>query len=268
MTAALACVHAHPDDEALFTAGATARYADEGRDVLLVTCTYGQLGFDAAGRAGPDPQHDDAETRATRAAELARASDLVGATRCASLGYLDSGGPGWASNADPRAFANADVERVAPTLAALLDEVGAAVVVTYDENGFYGHPDHVMANRVTRRAVELATSVERLYYPVAPQRVLDEFVPEARSRGVALPMWVVDAVGVPDDAVDTVIDARAYAARKQAAVAAHGSQIDNGDLVTMDADLFTLLFGTEYYRRAWSRTAASGDGTDLFGGLT
>ncbi|HEV2426896.1 MAG TPA: PIG-L family deacetylase [Acidimicrobiales bacterium] len=268
MRTALACVHAHPDDESLFTAGATARYADDGREVLLVTCTYGQLGFDARGRPGVFEDHDAAQTRATRAAELAQASDLVGATRCATLGYLDSGAPDWPSTSDPRAFANADPEKVARTLAALFDEVDAAVVLTYDENGFYGHPDHVMANRAARIAVELSGSVERLYYPVAPQRVLDEFIPAARARGVALPVFVTSAVGVPDSDVDCVIDASSVAARKQAAIAAHASQIDNADLVTMDADLFTLLFGTEYYRRAWSRSPAHGDETDLFGGLT
>ncbi|MGH9020569.1 MAG: PIG-L family deacetylase [Acidimicrobiales bacterium] len=267
MTGTLVCVHAHPDDESLFTAGATSRYGDAGHDVVLVTCTQGQLGIDAGGRAGVEPGHDDLDTAATRAAELRRAADLIGVTRCVSLGFLDSGLPGWAANDDPRAFVNSDVERVAHTLAALFDEVSATVVLTYDADGFYGHPDHIQANRVTRRAVELARHVERLYYPVAPLRVIEEFVPIARARGVALPEWVVRAVGVGDNVVATTIDARSLVARKRAAIAAHESQIDNGDLVTMDDDLFSLLFGVEYYQLAWSRHDAVGHATDLLGGL-
>lgn len=260
-------MHAHPDDEALFTAGISAHYGARGHDAVLVTCTLGQLGIDAAGRPGSDPEHDDADTRATRAAELQRAASLVGFSRVVTLGYDDSGMAGWPENANPRAFMNAHVGAVARILAALFDEVEAAVVVTYDERGFYGHPDHVMANQVTRRAVELATTVERLYYPIAPQGVLDRFVPEARERGVFLPEWVLQGLGVDDELVASTIDVTHVAALKQRAIATHASQSDNADLVTVDPALFALLFGTEYYQRAWSRRPASGDANDLFGGL-
>jgi len=265
----LVCVHAHPDDEALFTAGISLHYAGLGYSVVLVTCTHGQLGFDARGREGDDPEHDDTATRVTRAGELQRAAMLAGFTRCVNLGYDDSGMKGWAQNDRPNAFVNVDVEATARTLAALFDEVHATVVVTYDENGFYGHPDHVTANVVTQRAVALASSPERLYYPVVPQSILTKFVPDARALEMFLPAWVLEAgIGVPDDQVSSTIDATEYASRKQAAIAAHVSQIDNADLATMDHDMFLALFGTEYYHRAWSRTPASGDATDLFGGLS
>jgi LmbE family N-acetylglucosaminyl deacetylase len=163
---------------------------------------------------------------------------------------------------------NANVSAVARTIAAVLDEVDASVVVTYDENGFYGHPDHIMANVVTRAAIELATSPRRLYYPVAPKRVLEEFVAGASAKGVFLPAWILDARHtVSDDAVATTMDVRSVASRKHRAIAAHASQVDNADLVTMDEELFTLLFGIEYYQRAWSRDVTSGDETDLFGGI-
>lgn len=264
----LVCVHAHPDDEALFGAGASAHYAALGYRVVLVTCTDGVLGIDAQGRAGDDAGHDDEGTRATRAGELLRSASIIGFERVVNLGFGDSGMRGWPQNTRPTAFMNADVDRVGATLGALLDEVDASVVVTYDEQGFYGHPDHVMTHRVTRRALELASSPRRLYYPVAPRGVLSRFVAGAVEQGVVLPAWLSDAgAGTPDDLVSTTLDVAACSSLKQAAIAAHASQSDNADLVTMDPALFALLFGTEYYQRGWSRRSVDGDATDLFGGL-
>jgi LmbE family N-acetylglucosaminyl deacetylase len=264
----MVCVHAHPDDEALFTAGITLLYGDRGYRVVLVTCTNGQLGLDDHGRPGSDPRHDVEVTRATRAAELQRAAVVAGFSRVVTLGYDDSGMTGWAQNDSPDAFMNADVGCVARTLAAVMDEEDASVVVTYDENGFYGHPDHVMANVVTRAALDLALSPQRLYYPVVPKGVLEEFVTGATAKGVYLPAWILNAeYSVYDDTVSTTMDVRAFAQRKHQAIATHASQVDNADLVTMDEELFTLLFGIEYYQRAWSRGVTSGDETDLFGGL-
>jgi LmbE family N-acetylglucosaminyl deacetylase len=264
----LVCVHAHPDDEALFTAGVTSRYADLGYRVVLITCTNGQLGLDDHARPGSDPHHDPEITRSTRAGELQRAAIVAGFSRVVTLGYDDSGMKGWPQNDSRTAFVNANVSSVARTIAAVLDEENASVVITYDENGFYGHPDHIMANVVTRAALDLATSPRRLYYPVAPRGVLEEFVAGAKAQGVFLPAWILDARHtVADDAVTTTMDVRAFAQRKHLAIATHASQVDNADLVTMDEELFTLLFGIEYYQRAWSRDVTSGDETDLFGGL-
>jgi LmbE family N-acetylglucosaminyl deacetylase len=264
----LVCVHAHPDDEAIFTAGVTSHYSDLGYQVVLVTCTNGQLGLDERARPGSDPLHDVEWTRATRAGELQRAAIIAGFTRAISLGFDDSGMAGWPQNARTSPFVNADVDAVATTLAAIFDEVHASVVVTYDENGFYGHPDHIMANVVTRRALEVATSPQRLYYPVVPAGVLQEFIDGAKAMDVFLPAWVLSAdLKVPDELVATTMDVRAFAKRKQLAIATHASQVDNADLVTMSDELFTMLFGVEYYQRAWSRDVTTGDKTDLFGGL-
>ena len=200
--------------------------------------------------------------------KLQRAATILGFHRVVTLGYDDSGMVGWPQNENPAAFMNADVDACARTLAALFDEEDASVVVTYDENGFYGHPDHIMANVVTRRALEHASSPQRLYYPVVPASVLSTFVDGAQALGVFLPAWVLEAgQHVSDDLVSSTVDVRGYAARKQLAMATHASQVDNGDLVRMNEELFELLFGTEYYQRAWSRHDAAGDRTDLFGGL-
>jgi LmbE family N-acetylglucosaminyl deacetylase len=267
-TPTLVCVHAHPDDEALFTGGATALYAQRGYSVVLVTCTNGQYGIDPQGRTGDNRRHDPAATRVIRASELQVAARLVGYDRVVNLGFDDSGMKGWPQNKAPNAFASCDVEATARVLASLFDEVGATVVLTYDESGFYGHPDHVMANRVTRRAVELARSPERLYYPIVPQSLLRDFVPDAKALEIFLPAWVLDAgIGVADELVATTLDVRAFVERKQAAIAAHATQIDNADLVSMDHSLFLALFGTEYYQRAWTKRPAVGDASDLFGGL-
>jgi LmbE family N-acetylglucosaminyl deacetylase len=264
----LVCVHAHPDDEAVFTAGISAHYAALGHRVVLVTCTNGALGLDDRGRPGSDPSHDRTVTESTRAGELARAARHAGFTRIVTLGYEDSGMVGWSQNENPLAFMNVDVDAVSTTLAALFDELDAKVVVTYDENGFYGHPDHVMANRVTRRAVARSRSVDRLYYPVVPAGAFERFTRDAAELGLAMPAFVLEATSLTaDELIACVMDVREYAARKQEAIALHASQVDNSDIVTMSPELFALAFGTEYYQRAWSRFPVVGDDTDLFGGF-
>jgi len=266
----LLCVHAHPDDEALFTAGVTSHYAERGVRNVLITCTLGQLGIDDQGRAGADLGHDDQVTAATRAGELQRAGALVGFSRQLTLGFKDSGMVGWAANGDPDAFMNVDVEATAQVIADVIDAENATVVITYDENGFYGHPDHVMANTVTRRAVQLSRCAQRLFYPVVPRGVLGTFVTRAREQDVFLPAWVTDAVAdIADDSVASVMDVSRFSQRKQRAIATHASQTDNADLVDMDPALFALLFGTEYYQLGWRRDESSlACAEDLFGGLS
>lgn len=270
-TARIAFVHAHPDDEAFFAGGAARWYAERGVECVLVTCTDGRYGFDPSGRAGDHPDHDDVATERVRAGELRSAAHELGFSRVVTLGFHDSGMREWPQAASPHAFINADPAVVAGTLGALFDELNARVVVTYDETGFYGHPDHVRAHEVTRRACEIATSPERLYCPVVPESVLDEFVEGAQQLGTSLPAWVLEAGRhVSADSVATRLDVAALASVKQSAMARHVSQVDNGELVGMPGDLFELLFGVEYFQRAWSRASVSEgcDTTDLLGGLT
>jgi len=264
----LVCVHAHPDDEAFFTAGVMAHYAAEGHRVVLITCTNGRLGIDDQPLPGFMPGHHTALTIATRASELQASASLLGVERVVTLGYDDSGMTGWPQNNDPGAFMKSDTDTVAAIIAAILNDESASVVVTYDEFGFYGHPDHIKTNEVTRAAIKRSPSVQRLYYPVVPTSVLQAFVPAAQAQSVYLPAWVIDAgEGTADDDITTTMATEKYVALKRASMAAHATQIDNRDVVNMDDELFTLLFGREYYVRAWSRNKASGDEADLFGGL-
>ncbi|MGH3733866.1 MAG: PIG-L family deacetylase [Acidimicrobiales bacterium] len=266
--ATLVCVHAHPDDEAFFGAGATARYSALGHRVVLITCTNGQFGYDAAGRSGDQAHHDDLQTTATRSSELRRSAAALGIARVVTLGYDDSGMMGWPQNKSSEAFMNADVDAVARTIASIMDEEDAIVVVTYDEHGFYGHPDHIQTNVVTRRAVELSSTVERLYYTVVPEDIITSLREQATAQGLSMPAWMLDAsLHVHDDLVATALDVSDHLGTQHDAMAAHATQIDNEDLVEMNHDLFSLLFSTEYYQRAWSRHVTHGDQTDLMGGL-
>ncbi len=266
--ATLAFVHAHPDDEAFFGGGAAAHYAALGHRVILITCTVGQLGFDAKGLAGNAKDHDDLQTTMTRAGELQHSAAILGFSRLVNLGYRDSGMMGWPENENPNAFWNVDPDAAARTIASIFDEENVRVVVTYDEKGFYGHPDHIQANVVSRKAVALSSSVERLYYSVVPKGNIKRLIADAETLHLSLPAFVLDAgVHVDDDLIATTLDVSSYIRVKHDSMAAHASQIDNEDLVEMHDALFSLLFSTEYYQRAWSRHETSWRPVDLMGGL-
>ena len=180
MERSLLLVHAHPDDESIGTGATMAKYAAEGARVTLVTCTLGELGEIIP----PDLRHllPD-ELGQHRIVELDRACAALGVADHRFLGgegrYRDSGMMGLPDNDDPRCFWQADVDEAADALAKVIDEVAADVIVTYDANGFYGHPDHIQAHRVTRRAHELTGKAAKLYATAMPRSVL--------ARAVELP---------------------------------------------------------------------------------
>ncbi|HET6953566.1 MAG TPA: PIG-L family deacetylase, partial [Acidimicrobiales bacterium] len=155
-------VHAHPDDEAIFTGGTIVRLVAAGHRVVLVVATGGELGEppgDTAAAGGVAP----GAVAARRNAETATAADLLGIARVAWLGYHDSGMAGDAANQHPEAFWAADVEHATARLARLLADEDPAAVVVYDEFGIYGHPDHVQVHRVGLRAAA-AAGVETVYH--------------------------------------------------------------------------------------------------------
>jgi LmbE family N-acetylglucosaminyl deacetylase len=264
----LLCVHAHPDDEALFTAGVMARYAADGVRSVLVTCTDGSLGFAPDGAAPHTAGHDRAAVARARRAELEDSARLLGVDRLEWLGFEDSGMAGWPENSLDDAFINQPLDEVARLIADVIAAERPQVVVTYDAHGFYGHPDHIATHRATMAAVGRSDGVEKVYFPAIPATVLAAYLELARDMGLVLPEWLDDPDwGVPDELVQTEVDCSAFVSRKHAALAAHASQTDNADLVGLPDELFALVFGTERFVRAFDATGTPLPEVDLFAGV-
>jgi LmbE family N-acetylglucosaminyl deacetylase len=262
-------VHAHPDDEGSTTGGILARYSDEGVRTVLVTCTNGELG-DAPGGAKPgEPGHDEAEVVGLRRKELEESCRVLGVEHLELLGYHDSGMMGWPQNEAPNAFWNTPVEEAASRLGELMARYRPQVVVTYDEHGFYGHPDHIQANRITMAAAEATGIPKRVYYTAIPRSALADFVETVRAAGVEFPEPVDEdpEFGTPDELITSTIDCATVTDRKFDSLAAHASQSDNIFFLNLGRDVFGSLFGEEYFVRAWDRTGTPVPEDDLFAGL-
>jgi LmbE family N-acetylglucosaminyl deacetylase len=262
-------VHAHPDDEAIGTGGILARYADEGVRTVLVTCTNGELG-DAPGGVKPgDPGHDERVVVPLRRRELEASCEVLGVSQLELLGYHDSGMQGWPQNDAPGSFWRTPVEEAAHRLADLMRTYGPQVVVTYDENGFYGHPDHIQANRITRAAVAECGIPAKLYYTAVARSLLRGFRDVLAEAGIEVPAEVEENpdFGTPDELITTTIDCSAVAGRKYASLAAHASQSDNIFFLQMGEELFSTLMGSESFVRAVDSTGAPVPEDDLFAGL-
>jgi N-acetyl-1-D-myo-inositol-2-amino-2-deoxy-alpha-D-glucopyranoside deacetylase len=266
----LLLVHAHPDDESITTGATMAHYAARGVPVTLVTCTLGEEGEilvpELAGLAAGQAD----QLGGYRVAELAAAMRAVGVTDHRFLGgagrFRDSGMLGTPANDHPRAFWRASKDdgvfaEAVDALAAVIREVRPAAVVTYDPNGGYGHPDHVLAHRVTTAAVTAAAAggsgdpwtVQRVFWTADPDRVLDADV-AAVAADAAVP-FVADrsqlTFGVPDDLVTTVVDAGDVVAAKRAALQAHATQVSVWDrFYALSNHLGRVVSGTEYFRAA------------------
>jgi LmbE family N-acetylglucosaminyl deacetylase len=196
-------VHAHPDDECVATGGSIARLVAEGVRVDLVTCTDGAEGE----IHDPDLDHAEARPRlaAIRRAELACSLHALGdgAIVHHMLAYRDSGMMGTEANAHPEAFWQADLNAAVERLVALVRAARPRAVVSYDENGNYGHPDHIIAHRIAAAAYDAVEEVERLY-EVAFAREHWSFLTGAmRERGIELP-W--DTGDRPETAPEPAAD--------------------------------------------------------------
>jgi len=258
-------VHAHPDDESIGTGATMAKYAAEGAGVTLVTCTLGELGEIIPPELAHLAADADGGLGQYRIGELAAACAALGVTDHRFLGgpgrWRDSGMMGLPSNDVPGCFWQADVDEAARELLRVIREVRPQVLISYDSNGFYGHPDHIQAHRVARRAFELADGLVGKFYATAlPRSVLVGAVEAMRQRqqdgsfpGGGPDFRNVESVddfpfGVPDEDVTTEIDATAYLDQKLAAMRAHATQI------AVDSPFFTFsdgvgqrAFGREYY---------------------
>jgi LmbE family N-acetylglucosaminyl deacetylase len=240
--------HAHPDDEAIATGGAMARYAAEGNRVVLVVATRGEHGEVADGVLEPGE-----ELWQRRVAETERAAEILGVQRVEFLGYRDSGMMDEPTNNQPGAFWSADVDEAAGRLAAILREEGADVLTAYDDHGAYGHPDHIQVHRVGVRAAELAGT------PVVYESTMnrDYIVRLLREREAEIPEGVerpdpddFGDFGTPEALITTTVDVHDFVDQKRAAMAAHQSQIDeNHFFLMMPLDAFAATFGQEWFIR-------------------
>ncbi len=249
--------HAHPDDEAIATGGTMARASAEGHRVVLVCATRGELGEVAEGVLASDEQLAD-----RRVVELESAAAILGCARVAFLGYHDSGMAGEPTNDGPGAFATADLEEAAQRLAAILTEEDAEVLTIYDENGNYGHPDHIQVHRVGVRAAEIAAT-PRVYEATINRDYLLDLMAQ-RSEQMA---GIADApdpeemdLGVPAEQITTTVDVSEFVGEKRAAMAAHASQItEEHFFLQLPEDAFAAAFGQEWFIRRGPERAAVED---------
>lgn len=294
----LLLVHAHPDDEAIGNGATMAKYAAEGVGVTLITCTAGEEGEVLV----PELEHlaadkDDA-LGPHRVGELADAMKALGVTDHRFLGgeghFRDSGmkwaEDGSATAADdtrPDTFWHADLVAAADLLVEVIREVRPQVLVTYDQFGGYGHPDHVQAHRVATYATSLAAvrsyrpdlgepwDIPKVYWSAMSRSQMADGIRALRAVGdtTAFEGWDPDNLpwGSADDELDAVIDAAEFADAKMEAMKSHATQIAlDGPFFALSNNLGTKVWGKEHYRLAKGvRGPVGTDGLeqDLFAGL-
>ncbi|GIH27878.1 1D-myo-inositol 2-acetamido-2-deoxy-alpha-D-glucopyranoside deacetylase [Acrocarpospora phusangensis] len=255
----LLLVHAHPDDETIGTGATMARYAAEGAHVALVTCTLGEEGeIIPPGLAHLAADRDDA-LGPYRIGELAAACAALGVTDHRFLGgagrWRDSGMMGVASNRDPRCFWKADLDEAASALVEVIREVRPQVMVTYDRYGFYGHPDHIKANRVAWRAFEMVRGtpleVAKFYHTAMATSVMkraSESVPEAEIGFLTVKSVEDLPFGAADGEITTEIDARPYLEAKLAGLRAHATQVSvRAPWYALSNDIGQEAYGVEHF---------------------
>jgi len=228
-------LHAHPDDEAIFTAATVHRLAAAGARVVLVTATAGELGPVLR------PLRAGETLAARRRVELERACALLGVARLVLLGHRDSGMAGWDDNAHPDALAAAPTAAVARLLADLCAAEGAEALVHYDPGGIYPHPDHLAVHRVGAAAAALAGVT-------AYEATVDRHRPRGRARHLVDQAAGGAPVGWDAAGIATVLHADpAELAAKRAAMAAHASQVPR---TAVRRAGFAEAYGREWFRRS------------------
>ncbi|MGV9701318.1 PIG-L family deacetylase [Streptomyces sp. NPDC003483] len=269
----LMAVHAHPDGEATGTGGVLARYAAEGVRTVLVTCTDGGCGDGPGGVKPGEPGHDPAAVALMRRQELEASCEVLKISDLEMLDYADSGMMGWPSNEAPGSFWRTPVAEGAARLAELIRHYRPDVVVTYDENGFYGHPDHIQAHRITMAALELTDLTPKVYWTAMPRATMARFGEAMREFGAEMPepdsaeAAEIAEIGLPDEEITTWVDATAFSDQKFDALAAHASQGENIFFLKMGKERFGDLMGMETFVRVKDTTGAALPENDLFAGL-
>jgi N-acetyl-1-D-myo-inositol-2-amino-2-deoxy-alpha-D-glucopyranoside deacetylase len=289
----LLLVHAHPDDETINNGATMARYVAEGASVTLLTCTLGEEGEVLVPELAQLAADQADQLGGYRVLELRDAMTALGVTDFRFLGgagrYRDSGMMGTPANGHPRAFWNADLDEAVGHAVAVVREVRPQVLVTYDENGGYGHPDHIQAHRVAMAAVDAAADpgyrpdlgepweVAKVYWSALPRSVIQRGIEALAAMGEESPfgdLGNLDEVTfvVSDDEVAAAVDGRAHVGRKDAAMRSYPTQIQvDGPFFALSNNLGQEVLGTEHYRLVRGRrgpgTGPEGWEDDLFAGL-
>ena len=271
----LMAVHAHPDDEAS-GGGILATYADQGIRVVVVTCTNGEYG-DAPGGIKPgQPGHDPEAVAQLRLAELEESARILKISDVEMLGYHDSGMPDWEYKDRPEAFSNVPLEEVAGRIGGLIAKYRPQVLVTYDDQGAYQHPDHVHASRAAQAAAAAAAETgipAKLYLSTMRSSSWRKIWEALRAAGADLPARgddeeLASRALQSEERITTTIDIRPVLERKREALFAHGTQI-NGDswFGKIPPEIVEEAFGYEYFIRVADTTGAPLPEDDLFAGL-
>ncbi len=258
--------HAHPDDESIATGGTMAKLAAAGHRVVLVVATKGEHGEVSEGFL------DAGETLGSRRErETAASAGALGAARHEFLGYTDSGMIGTPENDAPECFWQADIDDAAERLAVILREEQADALTVYDENGNYGHPDHIQVHRVGIRAAELA-GVGQVFESTLDQDYFRDLMKRAAELGMPnLPETEgVDAeemnMGMPGHLITTRVDVREFLEVKRRSMQAHASQIaETSFFLSMPPAAFEATWGTEFFIRRGAPEGTAED--DLLAGL-
>jgi LmbE family N-acetylglucosaminyl deacetylase len=258
-------VRPHPDDEVTGTGGITAYYGRRGVPVGVLTCTLGEEG--EIHDLDLDPDEARPRLGQIRERELRASCEVLGVKELRLLGYRDSGMDGTEANKHPQAFCNAPLDEAAGRVAAVIRELRPQVVVTENERGTYGHPDHVTCHKVTVRAVDMAADPAFVTEGSAPWDVQRLFVIELVTEGgerianmlraenlelgwFDAPPDFMEKMGVSLDATDAAIDVGDYAVIMRDALAKHRTQIPADNfLLTWPDHILREVFKTAYLRQ-------------------
>ena len=274
-------VHAHPDDETINNGATMALYADRGAHVTLVTCTRGEEGEVLVPGLSHLASSEQDLLGQHRETELALAMKALGISDFRFLGaptskFRDSGMMGTESNNRPDVFWQADLDSAARILVDVIEEVKPHILITYDEIGGYGHPDHIQAHRVAMRASELSQwQIQKIYWNTIPKSVIAQGMEKMKEIGSDF-FGAESIDDIPfakdDEFVTTLIAGTAYVDRKMAAMKAHETQIAlDGPFFALSNNLGMQIWGDEYYTLVKGTKSApfdsNGRETDLTSGL-
>jgi N-acetyl-1-D-myo-inositol-2-amino-2-deoxy-alpha-D-glucopyranoside deacetylase len=286
----LLLVHAHPDDETINNGATMAKYVAEGAHVTLVTCTRGEEGEVLVPELSHYAASETDQLGQHRETELADAMSALGVTDFRFLGaptkkWRDSGMMGTEPNNRSDVFWRAELDEAAEYLVKIILEIKPQVLVTYDEFGGYGHPDHIQAHRVAMRAAELAADpahnagaswgIEKIYWNITPRSVIEEGM--AKMKEIGSDFFGTENIDdlpfvKPDEFVTALIDGTRYIDQKMAAMRAHPTQIAlDGPFFALSNNLGNQVWGHEYYTLVKGAKSEpfdeQGRESDLFSGV-